>query len=157
MAGSSLNFFERFVTKIGWMHNDKLFQNAFVLGLEEKYPLVKAINSAYNTAPMWKWGLSILPLYQVITGQPPVEKLDIAQSSALTFTGLVWAYYSTLIQPQNMGSYALCACNFAMGTVNGYNVYRRIRYELDQQEKKTTSRTYKTLNYIINIINVIHL
>jgi len=133
---AGLNAFERFVQKLGWMHNDKLFKNALVLRLEEKYQIVKSMNSVYNTAPMWKWGLSILPLYQVMTGQPPVEKLDLNQSVALTFTGIVWAYYSTLIQPQNMGSYALCACNFAMGTVNGYNVYRRIKYEMEQKDKQ---------------------
>jgi hypothetical protein len=49
--------------------------------------------------------------------------------AALTCTGLVWAYYSTIIQPQNAGSRALCAVNLALLTVNGYNVYRKLSYE----------------------------
>ena len=76
-----------------------------------------------------KYLLAIVPLTQAITGEPPVEKLDLNQSLSLTFTGIVWAYYATIIQPQNAGSRALCLVNVALLSSNGYNAYRRLKYD----------------------------
>mmetsp|Transcript_57408 Transcript_57408/g.65806 ORF Transcript_57408/g.65806 Transcript_57408/m.65806 type:complete len:134 (-) Transcript_57408:484-885(-) len=96
--------------------------------------LVKYLNSVYDLAPLCKWGLSIVPMYGVFIGNPPVEKIDLNTSSALACTGFIWTFYAFIIQPQNAGSRALAAVNFCMGSVNGYNAYRRLQY--DNSNKK---------------------
>eukprot|EP01136_Pigoraptor_vietnamica_P022937 Opistho-1_new@6276 len=116
-----------------WVGNEILFRNAVARRLEASVPIFKHFNNVTNTAPAFKWVLSIVPIYQALIGNPPVEKLDIKQSSALTFTGAVWAYYATLIQPQNSGSRALMLCNAAMASIHGYNVFRRMRYDAKQK------------------------
>ena len=45
-------------------------------------------------------GLAIEPLYSALTGNPPVERLDLETSVALTSTGVVWAYYGLLVRPK---------------------------------------------------------
>eukprot|EP00128_Syssomonas_multiformis_P009349 Colp12_sorted_trinity150504_noHs@14442 len=112
-----------------WVGNQRLFSNSFALGLEEKSAFFKKINDVTYMAPMWKWVLSIVPLSQALVGKPPVENIDLKQSGALMSTGVVWAYYSTLIQPQNAGSRALMLCNLAMGSTHGFNVFRKFRHE----------------------------
>eukprot|EP00128_Syssomonas_multiformis_P009350 Colp12_sorted_trinity150504_noHs@16959 len=134
-----------------WVGNQRLFSNSFALGLEEKSAFFKKINDGESgtplkfdllvltmstispvvtyMAPMWKWVLSIVPLSQALVGKPPVENIDLKQSGALMSTGVVWAYYSTLIQPQNAGSRALMLCNLAMGSTHGFNVFRKFRHE----------------------------
>lgn len=92
-------------------------------------------NSVYNVAPASKWGLSIVPLYGVFQGNPPPEKIDINTSAALATTGFIWTYYATLIQPQNSGSRMLATVNFCMGSVNGFNVYRRYCYDCAEATK----------------------
>lgn len=99
----------------------------------ENITLVKYLNSVYNAAPMSKWGLSIVPMYGVFVGNPPVEKIDVNTSGALACTGFIWSFYATIIQPQNAGSRALALVNFCMGSVNGYNCYRKYAY--DQKTK----------------------
>jgi hypothetical protein len=105
-----------------WVGNGKLFK--FLAPYEEKYPQLQGFNSVYNLAPSSKWGLSIVPMYGVFVGSPPVEKIDISTSSALTCTGVVWSFYALIITPQNAGSRALATVNMAMASVNGYNCYR---------------------------------
>ena len=99
---------------------------SFLKPLEDKIPAVKIFNNVYNAAPASKWGLSIVPLYGVFVGTPPVEKIDFNTSASLCATGTVWSVYALMIQPQNAGSRALCAVNAAMGMVNGYNCYRKL-------------------------------
>lgn len=110
-----------------YVGNGTLF--GFLKPYEERIPVVKYLNSVYNFAPLSKWGLSIVPMYGVLVGTPPVEKIDLNTSTALACTGFVWAFYATLIQPQNAGSRALCIVNFCMGMVNGYNAYRKYSYD----------------------------
>jgi hypothetical protein len=107
-----------------YVGNGRLF--SFLQAYEGQYPILQTINSVYNIAPASKWGLSIVPLYGVFVGTPPVEKIDLNTSASLTCTGLVWTVYALMIQPQNSGSRALCAVNFAMASVNGYNCYRKL-------------------------------
>jgi len=94
--------------------------------LEEKSRFFKWWNNALNAAPGFKWALSIVPLYGVLIGNPPVEKIDIKQSIALTFTGSVWSYYALLVKPT---AYLLMACNLALLGVHGYNITRRVKYD----------------------------
>ena len=104
--------------------NSRLF--GFLEKYEADYPILKTINNVYNIAPASKWGLSIVPLYGVFVGYPPVEKIDFNTSASLAATGSVWSVYALMIQPQNAGSRALCAVNAAMAMVNGYNCYRKL-------------------------------
>jgi mitochondrial pyruvate carrier 2 len=100
----------------------------------EHIAFVKYINSVYNLAPLTKWGLSIVPMVGVVTGSPSVEKIDFNTSVALANTGFIWTVYAMLIQPQNAGSRALALVNLCMGSVNGYNAYRRYQYDNRQQK-----------------------
>eukprot|EP01099_Mayorella_cantabrigiensis_P002493 TRINITY_DN208_c0_g1_i1.p1 TRINITY_DN208_c0_g1~~TRINITY_DN208_c0_g1_i1.p1 ORF type:complete len:153 (+),score=43.10 TRINITY_DN208_c0_g1_i1:45-461(+) len=120
-----------------WIGVTKLFyKNPLVLKLESAYPALKPLNDVTYLAPTFKWALSIVPLTQTFRGSVPVEKVDFEQSLSLSFTGMVWAYYATLIQPQNAGSMMLCACNAAMGSVNGYNAFRKFRYNQQQKQQQ---------------------
>ena len=94
----------------------------------EQFYVVRTLNSVYNLAPFSKWGLSIVPLYGVFVGSPPVEKIDLNTSASLTVTGIIWTIYASIIQPQNSGSRALVAVNFCMASVNGFNCYRKLSF-----------------------------
>jgi len=118
-----------FLVPARWLGNQRLFSNRVAMMLEEKVPGFKLLNDVTYIAPLGKWALSVIPLIQIFQGIPPVEKLDRTQSASLCFTGTVWTYYSTLIRPQNFGSYILAVCNGAMAAVHGYNLYRRWKYE----------------------------
>ncbi|KNC84863.1 hypothetical protein SARC_02945 [Sphaeroforma arctica JP610] len=113
----------------GWVGNQRLFANKVALSMEKSVPGFAFVNNVTNSAPLWKWALAIVPLTQAVTGEPSVDKLDLNQSLSLTFTGIVWSYYATIIQPQNAGSKALCAVNIALLTSNGYNAYRKMKYD----------------------------
>lgn len=115
-----------------WVGNDRLFKSLIPF---EKYGPVKYLNSAYNAAPLFKWSLSIVPLYGIFSGNPPVEKLDINSSAALCTTGVVWTVYALLIKPQNSGSRSLALVNVCLATVNGYNCYRCMQYRQSVQAK----------------------
>eukprot|EP01098_Paradermamoeba_levis_P013917 TRINITY_DN648_c0_g1_i1.p1 TRINITY_DN648_c0_g1~~TRINITY_DN648_c0_g1_i1.p1 ORF type:complete len:155 (-),score=43.38 TRINITY_DN648_c0_g1_i1:19-441(-) len=123
-----------------WIHNHRFFYFKWAIQLEEKFPFFAKWNNVRNLAPGWKWGLSIVPLYQVLTGNPPVEKLDLKQSGSLMFTGAVWTYYATLIQPQDAGSRALALCNGALFLVNGYNAFRKYRYDQNKAKEALTQK-----------------
>lgn len=101
----------------------------------ESNGFIKYVNSVYNFAPLSKWSLSLVPMYGVFCGNPPVEKIDINTSAALACTGFIWTVYALLIQPQNSGSRALALVNLCMGTVNGYNVKRRYAYDCQKQQQ----------------------
>nr|CCC91460.1 conserved hypothetical protein [Trypanosoma congolense IL3000] len=106
--------------------NGTLFQ---CLKPYEKYGPVAYVNSVYNAAPLFKWSLSIVPLYGIFSGNPPVEKIDTNSSAALCATGMVWFVYALIIQPQNSGSRALALVNICLASVNGYNFYRGWSYK----------------------------
>lgn len=109
-----------------WVGNDRIFK---CLQPYEHIGAVKYLNSAYNAAPLFKWSLSIVPLYGIVKGDPPVEKLDLNSSAALFATGCVWFVYALLITPQNSGSRSLALVNICLASVNGYNCYRCYRYQ----------------------------
>lgn len=97
----------------------------------DKHPVVKSVNSVYNVAPVSKWALSVVPFVGAVTGAQPVEKVNFNTSASLAVTGMIWTVYALMITPQNFGSKMLATVNFAMGSVNGYNAYRR--YSFDQK------------------------
>lgn len=108
-----------------YVGNPVLFQ---CLKPYEHIGFVKFINNVYNTAPASKWGLSIVPLYGVLAGNTNPEKIDMNTCGSLACTGVVWTVYAMMIQPQNSGSRALAAVNFAMAAVNGYKCYAKKQY-----------------------------
>ncbi|AAZ12416.1 mitochondrial pyruvate carrier protein 2, putative [Trypanosoma equiperdum] len=109
-----------------YVGNGRVFQ---CLKSYEKYGVVAYLNSVYNLAPSFKWMLSIVPLYGIFVGNPPVEKIDVNSSAALCTTGLLWFVYALLIQPQNSGSRSLAAVNVCLAAVHGYNIYRAMSYK----------------------------
>lgn len=113
-----------------------LLRGPYFRQLGQKYPAFAKMNHALNLAPMWKWGLAIVPLYGVFTNNPPVDKLDVNTSLALASTGVVWGYYSLLVRPR---ATALFFVSCALTGANGFNVVRRLRYERDL--KKTNAET----------------
>ncbi|KAG5483396.1 hypothetical protein LSCM1_04944 [Leishmania martiniquensis] len=113
----------------GWVGNGRILN---FLAPYERNPAIAYFNSIYNTAPLFKWSLSIVPLYGIVSGNPPVEKVDFNSSAALCATGMVWFVYALLIQPQNSGSRSLALVNLCLATVNGYNCYRSANYKRSQ-------------------------
>jgi len=98
-----------------------------------KNPTLKGYNNALFLAPAWKWGLAIVPLAGVFTGNPPVENLDLNTSLALVTTGTIWAYYATLVRPK---AWSLMTVSIALVAVHGYNIARKIKYESDKKESE---------------------
>ncbi|KAL7700367.1 mitochondrial pyruvate carrier protein 2 [Lotmaria passim] len=109
-----------------WVGTGRIFN---FLKPYETNPVIAYFNSIYNTAPLFKWSLSIVPLYGIVSGNPPVEKIDFNSSVALCATGCIWFVYALLIQPQNSGSRSLALVNICLATVNGYNCYRSAVYQ----------------------------
>jgi len=116
-----------------WLANSRLIGSKWALSLEEKSKLFKWWNNCLNAAPAFKWALAIVPLSGALTGNPPVEKIDLKQSIALTSTGLVWSYYAMLVEPR---AWLLLYVNIALLTANGWNVIRKVRYDQSQKELK---------------------
>ncbi|CAJ1031206.1 Mitochondrial pyruvate carriers, putative [Leishmania lindenbergi] len=115
-----------------WVGTGRIFN---FLSPYERNPFIAYLNSIYNTAPLFKWSLSVVPLYGIVSGNPPVEKIDFNSSAALCATGMVWFLYALLIQPQNSGSRSLALVNVCLAVVNGYNCYRSARYKSLQVAK----------------------
>ncbi|GET87181.1 hypothetical protein, conserved [Leishmania tarentolae] len=115
-----------------WVGTGRIFN---FLAPYEQNPVIAYLNTIYNTAPLFKWSLSIVPLYGIVSGYPPVEKIDFNSSAALCATGMVWFVYSLLIQPQNSGSRSLALVNICLATVNGYNCHRSLQHKRSQTVK----------------------
>ncbi|KYQ91809.1 UPF0041 family protein [Tieghemostelium lacteum] len=120
--------------------NQIICSSPLVLRFFERNPKLAFLNNVTNLAPLMKWSLSIVPLSQMITGSKPPQNIDINQSYSLCATGSIWTYYSTLIQPQNTGTKMLAACNGAMALCHGSNIYRRMKYDKDQEALKTQAQ-----------------
>lgn len=116
-----------------WVGNDRLFN---CLKPYEHIGAIRYLNSVYNAAPLFKWSLSIVPLYGIIKGKPPVEQIDFNSSFALCATGCVWFVYALLIQPQNSGSCSLALVNICLASVNGYNCFRYFKHRNLLEMKK---------------------
>jgi len=106
--------------------------------LNANNPAFRKFNNALTLAPLWKWGLAIVPLMGVVTGVPAVENLDVNTSVALATTGAIWAYYATLVRPKAV---SLGIVSVALFGANGYNVYRRWRYEQNKKNGTLNSST----------------
>lgn len=109
-----------------WVGNDRLFK---CLKPYEHIGMVRYLNSAYNAAPLFKWSLSVVPLYGIVKGTPSVDQIDFNSSFALCVTGCVWFVYALLIQPQNSGSRSLALVNICLASVNGYNCFRYYKHK----------------------------
>eukprot|EP01087_Luapelamoeba_hula_P004941 TRINITY_DN1495_c1_g1_i1.p1 TRINITY_DN1495_c1_g1~~TRINITY_DN1495_c1_g1_i1.p1 ORF type:complete len:157 (+),score=12.78 TRINITY_DN1495_c1_g1_i1:40-471(+) len=99
-----------------------------------RHPKLEPFNNVLLVAPTMKWSLALVPLYGAIQGKPTPEDIDLNQAAALTFTGAVWTYYSTLVVPK---AYMLMAVNSALFAANGWNVFRRLRYDQQKQNART--------------------
>ena len=113
-------------------------------------PTFKKFNNALTLAPLWKWGLAIVPLMGVVTGVPTVENLDVHTSIALATTGAIWAYYSTLVRPKAV---SLGVVSVALVLANGYNVYRRYDYETKKSAGSTLSAPLSNADSNLQAIN----
>ena len=72
-------------------------------------------------APTSKWLLSGTNLLNV---DKPTDTISLAQTTALTATGIIWTRYSFVITPVN---YNLAIVNSALGLSSGYHLVRKIR------------------------------
>jgi len=124
-------FLDKQFARTGWVGNPRLFSGKIGDALDSN-PLTRWWNNAFNGAPGFKWALSVVPLHGALTGKPPVENLDLNQSLALASTGVVWGYYSLLVLPR---SWMLFAVSVALFSSNGWNVFRKIRYDRDMASK----------------------
>lgn len=72
-------------------------------------------------APTSKWLLSGANLMNL---DKPTDTISLAQTTALTATGVIWTRYSFVINPIN---YNLAIVNFALGCSSGYHLARKIK------------------------------
>jgi mitochondrial pyruvate carrier 2 len=72
-------------------------------------------------APTSKWMLSGANLMNV---DKPTDTISLAQTCALTATGVIWTRYSFVITPIN---YNLAIVNAALGMSSGYHLCRKIK------------------------------
>jgi mitochondrial pyruvate carrier 2 len=72
-------------------------------------------------APTSKWLLSGANLANL---DKPTDTISMAQTVALTATGVIWTRYSFVINPIN---YNLAIVNFALGCSSGYHLARKIK------------------------------
>jgi len=129
MASFGSRLYGRFIRP--YIGNPKMLQGPTWQRMEEKSKFFKWWNNSLNAAPGFKWVLSIVPFYGVVVGLPTVENIDLKQSGALAFTGIVWTCYAMLVKPR---AWLLFACNIALLGVNGYNVSRKLKYESDKKQ-----------------------
>ncbi|KAG2433009.1 hypothetical protein HXX76_008736 [Chlamydomonas incerta] len=83
-------------------------------------------------APTFKWGISLANIADI---NRPADKISLPQQCAITATGVIWSRYSTQITPVN---YNLLAVNAFMAVTGGYQLFRKITYDM-QQEKAATA------------------
>jgi hypothetical protein len=72
-------------------------------------------------APTSKWALSGANLMNL---DKPTANISMAQTLALTCTGVIWTRYSFVINPIN---YNLAVVNFALALSSGYHLSRKIK------------------------------
>jgi mitochondrial pyruvate carrier 2 len=72
-------------------------------------------------APTSKWLLSGTNLLNL---DKPTDTISLAQTFALTTTGVIWTRYSFVITPVNIN---LAVVNIALGASSGYHLVRKIR------------------------------
>lgn len=72
-------------------------------------------------APTSKWALSGANMLNL---DKPTDTISMAQTCALTATGVIWMRYSFVINPVN---YNLAIVNAALGLSSGYHLVRKIK------------------------------
>jgi hypothetical protein len=112
-------------------------------------PTFRKYNTALELAPLWKWGLAVVPLVGVVTGKPAVENIDLNTSLSLAGTGAIWAYYSTLITPR---ATKLLYVSVALFFANGYNIARRVKYNMDQQKLPESTDSVVTTSTVNSVV-----
>ena len=81
-------------------------------------------------APMSKWMISGASMFEY---DRPVEKISIAQYSALTATGAFFSRYALLVTPIN---YMLCSVNIALFASSSWHLGRKVKADyLDAEEQ----------------------
>lgn len=83
-------------------------------------------------APMSKWAISWNNIKNL---EKPVDKISVAQMSALTVTGLIWTRYSFVIAPVN---YNMAVVQSVCASSSGYHLARKLRAN-QLEAAKTTS------------------
>lgn len=81
-------------------------------------------------APTAKWSLSVS---NIMDYDRPVEKVSLAQQTALTATGFIWTRYSLVITPVN---YNLFAVNGVLALTGSYHMFRKLRSEFSGSVKQ---------------------
>ncbi|GFR45676.1 hypothetical protein Agub_g7090, partial [Astrephomene gubernaculifera] len=84
-------------------------------------------------APTFKWGISLANIADI---NRPADKISLPQQCAITATGVIWSRYSTQITPVN---YNLLAVNAFMALTGGYQLFRKISYDMAQQTPAATA------------------
>jgi hypothetical protein len=72
-------------------------------------------------APTSKWLLSGANLLNI---DKPTDTISLAQTAALTATGVIWTRYSFVISPINVN---LAIVNLALGLSSGYQLVRKVK------------------------------
>jgi hypothetical protein len=72
-------------------------------------------------APMSKWMISGASMFEL---DRPVEKISLAQYSALTLTGFFFSRYALLVTPIN---YMLCSVNIALFSSSAWHLGRKVK------------------------------
>lgn len=72
-------------------------------------------------APMSKWMISGASMFEL---DRPVEKISLAQYTALTLTGAFFSRYSLLVNPVN---YMLCSVNIALFGSSAWHLGRKVK------------------------------
>ena len=80
-------------------------------------------------APTSKWLLSGANLLNL---EKPTDQISMAQTLALTATGVIWTRYSFVITPVN---YNLAVVNFALGLSSGYHLVRKVKADYFSTKK----------------------
>jgi hypothetical protein len=96
---------------------------------------LKCVETVFFWAPTMKWGLVVAGLSDM--NRPP-EKISVPQATALTGTGLIWSRYATQIIPYNLN---LLVVNLFVAMTGGYQLYRKISYELNKPKEEQPPST----------------
>jgi hypothetical protein len=86
--------------------------------------------SSFFLAPTFKWAISIANISDF---SKPEDQISYPQQCAVTATGLIWTRFSTQIIPVN---YNLMTVNAFMALTGLYQLQRKIRYDMEQKNKK---------------------
>lgn len=101
--------------------NSFIQKGSFPHGVKNLFSHPAGPMTIFFWAPTSKWLLSANNLVDL---KKPTDKMSMAQQSALTATGFIWARYAMVIIPIN---YNLCIVNLVLGVSSGYHLVRKIK------------------------------